>query len=159
LAEEVSGINRGVGVMREYFRDGEPIPAEGVRLGDTVTVRLTLNVPETLYYFVLEDPLPAGLEALDTSLLTTSQQTDAPRLTLDENPRWYWYWWVWDKTQIRDERVNLYADVLPPGTYVYTYEARATSVGAFQTLPAHAYAFYFPEVFGRTDGTRFIINE
>jgi len=60
---------------------------------------------------------------------------------------------------MRDEQVNLYADFLPRGTYVYTYQIRASLAGEFQTMPAHAYAFYFPEVFGRTAGTLFTVEE
>jgi hypothetical protein len=36
---------------------------------------------------------------------------------------------------MRDEQVNLYADWLPRGTYVYTYQVRATVPGEFQTMP------------------------
>ena len=59
---------------------------------------------------------------------------------------------------MRDEQVNLYADFLPRGTYVYTYQVRASFPGEFQTMPSHAYAFYFPEVFGRGAGTLFTVT-
>ena len=101
---------------------------------------------------------PAGTEALDTSLLTTTQAVTGPQLTPQYNPYYYWYWWVWDHTEIRDEQVNLYADQLAPGTYVYSYQIQATVPGKFQTMPSHTYAFYFPEVFGRTDGTLFTVK-
>ena len=50
------------------------------------------------------------------------------------------------------------ADVLYPGTYVYSYDIRASVAGSFQTMPSNAYAFYFPEVFGRSDGELFTIK-
>ncbi len=157
-ASEVTALNRGVGIVREYFRAGETEPVTDAKVGEILTVRLTVNIPETIYYFVLEDPLPAGVEALDTSLLTTTQLVDGPQLSPQYDPYYYWWWWYWDHTEIRDESVNLYADVLPPGTYVYSYQVRATVPGKFQTMPSHGYAFYFPEVFGRTDGALFTVS-
>jgi uncharacterized protein YfaS (alpha-2-macroglobulin family) len=123
-----------------------------------ITVRVTLTLPQDIYYFVLEDPIPAGTEGVDTSLLTTSSLMEPPTIKPTYDPWWYWGWWYWDHTEMRDEQVNLYADFLPDGTYVYTYQVRATIPGEFQTMPSHAYAFYFPEVFGRGAGTLFTIT-
>ncbi len=161
-AAEADAISRGMTVDREYFltSDPESSPISRVNVGETVTVRLTITLPEDIYYFVLEDPIPAGTEGVDTSLLTTSHQVEGPTLerVWERDPRWYWGWWWFDHTEMRDEQVNLYADFLPRGTYVYTYQVRASIAGEFQTMPAHAYSFYFPEVFGRTDGMLFTVN-
>ncbi len=158
-ASEAKPINRGVNVSREYFLADDPeTPITSATMGDVITVRVTMTLPEDIYYFVLEDPLPAGTEPIDTSLLTTSRLNDSPQLQPTYNPYWYWGWWYFDHTEMRDEQVNLYADFLPRGTYVYTYEVRATVPGEFQTMPSHAYAFYFPEVFGRGAGSLFTIT-
>ncbi len=157
-ANEVEALDRGVGITREYFAEGGENPVTQATMGDILTVRLTVTVPDTIHFFVLEDPLPAGTEALDTSLLTTTQAVEGPRIRPMYDPWYYWWWWYWDHTEIRDESVNLYADYLPPGTYVYSYQIRATTPGAFQTMPSHGYAFYFPEVFGRSDGELFTVQ-
>ncbi len=159
-ASEVKALSRGITVQRAYFLAGDSdTPVASAKLGDVINVRLTLTLPEDVYYFVLEDPIPAGTEGVDTSLLTTSRAVEEPTLEREgeEDLYWYWGWWWFDRTEIRDEQTNLYADYLPRGTYVYTYQVRATVAGAFQTMPAHAYAFYFPEVFGRTDGALFTV--
>jgi alpha-2-macroglobulin len=161
-ASQVSELSRGITVTREYFAEDDPeTPITSATVGDTVNVRLTITLPEDVYYFVLEDPIPAGTEAVDTNLLTTSQQADGPGLVpSDENEwRWFWGWWYFDHTELRDEQVNLYADYLPRGTYTYTYQLQATVPGEFQTMPAEGYAFYFPEVFGRTDGQLFTVED
>ncbi len=163
-AAEAEAISRGITVSREYFlADAPDEPVTGARIGDVITVRLTITLPEDIYYFVLEDPIPAGTEGVDTSLLTTSRLIAGPELVRQRqgnyDPYWYWGWWWFDHTEMRDEQVNLYADFLPRGTYVYTYQVRASLAGEFQTMPAHAYAFYFPEVFGRTDGMLFTVVE
>ena len=40
----------------------------------------------------------------------------------------------------------------------YVYFARATTPGDFFVAPAHAQEAYFPEVFGRSDSSRFTIT-
>ncbi len=159
-ASEVDALNRGVMVNREYFIDGDrDNPVTSAVVGDVVTVRLTITLTQDVYYFVLEDPIPAGTEPVDTSLLTTSQFADGPSLRpVGDEWFWYWGWWLFDRTEMRDEQVNLYADFLPRGTYVYTYQIRASVPGEFQTMPAEGYAFYFPEVFGRTKGMLFTVS-
>jgi hypothetical protein len=160
-ASEVDALNRGVMIKRQYFLDGDPEnPITSAEVGETITVRLTITLPQDIYYFVLEDPIPAGTEPLDTSLLTTSRQVEGPTLRPGNDREWFWYWgwWWFDRTEMRDEQVNLYADFLPRGTYTYTYQVRASVPGEFQTMPTEAYAFYFPEVFGRTEGELFTVT-
>lgn len=158
-ASEARPISRGVTVSREYFRADDPsTPVTSAQVGDVITVRVTITLPQEIYYFVLEDPIPAGTEPVDTSLLTTSQLDQPPTIQPLYEPRWYWGWWLFDRSELRDEQLNLYADFLPSGTYVYTYQVRASVPGEFQTMPSHAYAFYFPEVFGRGAGTLFTVT-
>jgi len=154
-ASEAKPVSRGISVSREFFLADTPVTR--ATTGDVITVRVTITLPQDIYYFVLEDPIPAGTEPVDTSLLTTSRLDQTPTIRPEYDPRWYWGWWLFDHTEMRDEQVNLYADFLPRGTYVYTYQVRATIPGEFQTMPSHAYAFYFPEVFGRGAGTLFTI--
>jgi uncharacterized protein YfaS (alpha-2-macroglobulin family) len=48
--------------------------------------------------------------------------------------------------------VVLFADYLNRGTYEYSYTMRATLPGDYKVIPTVASEFYFPEVFGRSDG-------
>ena len=75
-----------------------------------------------------------------------------------ETTGYYPYWWYFTQSEIRDNRVALFATDLPKGTYHYTYLARATTAGTFQTLPALAYRMYSPEVFGRSAGAKFVVT-
>lgn len=158
-ASEARPISRGITVSREYFLADDPdTPITSAKVGDVITVRVTITLPQEIYYFVLEDPIPAGTEPVDTSLLITSQLNQPPTIQPMYDPHWYWGWWLFDRSELRDEQLNLYADFLPRGTYVYTYQVRASVPGEFQTMPSHAYAFYFPEVFGRGAGTLFTVT-
>jgi uncharacterized protein YfaS (alpha-2-macroglobulin family) len=59
---------------------------------------------------------------------------------------------------MRDEKVVLFAEYLPRGTYEYTYLMRAGVAGDYYTMPTTAYEMYFPEVFGRSDGGKFTVH-
>jgi hypothetical protein len=167
--EEVEPLNRGVVVSRHY---GDPGCADGLKcpevetvgVGDVVQVRLSIVAPHDLYYVVVEDPLPAGAEAIDPSLATTSLVEQRPTLLReaegDQRPELYRWWWNWySRSEIRDDKVVLFADYLPAGTYEYTYTFRATRPGEYQVIPTSAREFYFPEVFGRAAGRLFTVEE
>lgn len=164
---DVRALSRGLTVGRTYTivsKDcgGKEQPAcppvTGARAGDDIRVKVTLVAPNDLYYVVLEDPIPAGAEPVDTSLLTTSVVGQPPELD-PADPFYYgWGWWWFSKTEIRDHKIVLFANYLPRGTYEYTYTLHASRPGAYQVIPTSARENYFPEVFGRGDGMVFAIN-
>jgi uncharacterized protein YfaS (alpha-2-macroglobulin family) len=165
--EDVEARSRGIMVARKYEPvdcDEEGCPAiDGATVGEVIRVRITLVAPNDLHYVVLEDPLPAGCEAVDRSLKTTSVVSEDPSLqNQDQRYGWGYYgwgWWWFTHSETRDEKVALFADYLPRGTYEYTYLIRASVPGGFQTMPTVAYEMYFPEVWGRGDGARFVIAD
>ena len=116
-----------------------------LRLGDTVLVTLRVRSPEVRRYVVIDDPLPAGLEALDTSLATSSEQDAAALGALRSS----WY----DHRELRDDRVLFFRDFAPAGTLSYHYLARVTAPGRFLAPPSRAEEMYNPEVFGHTAAT------
>jgi len=109
---------------------------------------------------VLEDYLPAGLEAVDTTLKTTPpeirrQLAEAQRRSYAVDKRYS----PFGHTDLRDNRAVLFARFIAKGVYEYTYFARATSPGVFKLPPATAYEQYFPEVWGRSDGGTFEVTD
>lgn len=164
--EAVEAANRGIIVSRQYVmagcEDGTSCPpVTEAQVGDEIRVKLTIIAPNSLYYLVVEDPLPSGAEAIDPSLATTSVLAEEPGLYRDtkENSWWDYWWWNWySHSEMRDEKVVLFADYVAAGTYEYTYTFRATLPGEFRVMPAFASEFYFPEVFGRTEGSLFTIT-
>jgi uncharacterized protein YfaS (alpha-2-macroglobulin family) len=122
-------------------------------------VRLTLVAPNALHYVIVEDPLPAGLEAVDQSLEVSPQGIQVPQdYGWEDVFRRGWGWWYFDHTQLRDEQTVLSANFLPSGTYIYTYLARASTPGTFNVIPPTAQEFYFPEVYGRGAGSTFVVS-
>ena len=165
-ADHVQALDRGIIVARQYRPvDAAKETVDTARVGDVIKVTLTIIAPTDLYYVVVEDPLPAGFEGVDLSLKTTSVVGEPPELrnlTAEEEDRWYrrygWGWWWFSHSEMRDEKVALFAQYLPRGTYEYTYLIRAGVPGEFLVIPTTAYEMYFPEVFGRSDGAKFTVE-
>jgi uncharacterized protein YfaS (alpha-2-macroglobulin family) len=156
--EDIQALDRGVVVSRSYFQpEDRETPVTRAEQGDLLLARLTIVVPNSLHYLVLDDPLPAGLEAVDQSLQTSPQVTAPDRYDYDSIWERGWGWWYFDHVELRDERVVISADYLPPGTYVYTYLVRASTPGEYRVIPPTAQEFYFPEVYGRGDGSLFTV--
>jgi alpha-2-macroglobulin len=149
--------NEGVFVQRWF----EPYDQPGKQTlqfaaGDLVRVVARIATPQERNYLALEIPLPAGLEAVDTSLATTAaaKETQETR-QLDESEEAapeYGFWSPFNYSEKRDDRVIYFSDHLPPGLHVVSFVARATTPGKFVLKPAHAGEMYAPEVFGRSEG-------
>jgi uncharacterized protein YfaS (alpha-2-macroglobulin family) len=170
-ADQVQALDRGIVVARQYSpadetsQTGTSRYVDTASVGDVIKVRLTLIAPTDLHYVVVEDPLPAGFEGVDLSLKTTSVVGEQPtlrNLTAEEEDRWYrwygWGWWWFSNSEMRDEKVVLFAEYLPRGTYEYTYLMRAGVPGVYYAMPTTAYEMYFPDVFGRSDGGKFTVQ-
>ncbi len=158
--ERLTSLERGIIVSRSYYYPEDlERPITQASLGELILARLTLIAPATLHHVIVEDPLPAGLEAVDQSLSTSPQTIEVPQQYTWEDIFWKgWGWWHFDHVQKYDEKVVLSADLLPAGTYIYTYLVRAATIGVFKTLPPTAFEFYFPEVYGRGEGMIFTVT-
>ncbi len=167
----------GMQVERWYERLEDGKPVAGVTEGELVRVRLRITVPAERNFVILDDALPAGLEAVDLSLRTvggvpgpgsadSAAQEPSGEGGGDGWPfRWAYggwdagWWTPFDHREIRDDRVVFFATTLWKGSYTATYVARATTPGTFVRPPAHAEEMYNPAVFGRSDGGVFEIRK
>ena len=107
------------------------------------------------HYVVVDDPLPAGMEAVNATFATTSAATAMMGEGEESGEAW---WYGFTHVEKHDDRVLLFADWLPEGAHSYTYLMRATTPGAFTLPPARAGEMYKPEVYGRTPGGKLRIE-
>lgn len=157
--EQVEALDRGIVISRSYFDpEDRKTPVSEAARGDILLARLTIVVPNDLHYAIIDDPLPAGLEAVDQTLETSPQQLAPDRYEYEDVWQRGWGWWYFDHAELRDERIVLSTDYLPAGTYVYTYLVRASTPGEFRVIPPTAQEFYFPEVYGRGEGSLFTVT-
>ena len=168
--------DHGIQVERWYERYDTHAPTTSVAEGELVRVRLRITVPADREFLVLDDALPAGLEAVDLSLRTAAlfpgpgttprrgggydeERAEEDDISLGYGT-WDSGWWSpFDYRELRDDRVVYFATWLWKGTYSATYVARATTPGVFVRPPTHAEEMYNPAIFGRSDGGTFTVTK
>jgi alpha-2-macroglobulin len=120
------------------------------------------------YHVAVVDPLPAGFEPINLDLRGTGfadapvPRQPIPGARLDRpaapppplpGPR------VWFEHQnLRDDRAEAFASLLPAGSYEYSYLARATTSGTFVVPPPRAEMMYEPETFRRAAGEVVVVT-
>ena len=133
---------RKLALSRKYFslvpvrRDGRVVyderPFAGTAApGDLVLVRLVVAGSNDWRYLMIEDPLPAGAEAV----------TRPDLLELARPPNWTYG----SHREYRDDRVALFLDALP-GRAEFAYLLRVTTPGQFRAMPAQVTPMYVPGV-------------
>lgn len=165
-AQDLEPVNRGFFVQRAYYDvDCDPEttqcePINSIEAGERVRVELTVVVPNDRTFVIVEDPLPSGAEAIDPGLETSSAAASGTIQRVDQDYFFgYWGWWYFDRIEYRDEKVVFLSEFLPAGTYQYSYDLQTVIPGQYQVNPATAREEFFPEVFGRSEGFLFEIED
>ncbi|MCB9760081.1 MAG: Ig-like domain-containing protein [Alphaproteobacteria bacterium] len=139
--------------------------------GALLRVDLRVTTSTDRYNVAIVDPLPAGLEPVDTFFKTTASAMEGEDAV--DSGAWRYGWdtgydvpeqrtwsdWVFNHREMRDDGVYLYADYMPAGIHTYTYYARATTPGDYAHPAATVEEMYAPEIFGRTAAGRFVVGE
>ena len=122
--------------------DLAPVQPVTLGAGQVFDVGVRVIVDHPVDRLVVDDPLPAGFEAVDTTFRTALQaivpQSDS---------------WQIDAQQIYRDRVVAYAQHLDAGIYDVHYLVRSVTPGTFIWPGARAYLTDAPEQFGRSAGT------
>jgi uncharacterized protein YfaS (alpha-2-macroglobulin family) len=130
--------------MERFTTGADSIPT--ISAGAISKVTITISTNQARNFIVVDDPVPAGLEIVNTSF-----QTTGTNLAQQEQGRTDW--WEWNPFRHRemyDDKALFFADYLPAGVHTLTYLVRATSYGTFQAPATRAEGMYEPEVFGQT---------
>ncbi|MHC4816777.1 MAG: alpha-2-macroglobulin family protein, partial [Planctomycetota bacterium] len=144
-ADKFEPSQGGVRIERTYARvtkDGkrglEPL-ADGaiVESGEEIHVTLKVLADRPHRYLMLEDPMPAGFEAVR-----------------EPRRQWYgrhWNYWYANK-EYRDEKVDIAVTYLPQGERTVSYVMRAETPGKFRILPTLVWNMYRPGEGGNSAG-------
>jgi uncharacterized protein YfaS (alpha-2-macroglobulin family) len=116
--------------------------------GQVYDIGLEVITDHAVNHVVITDPLPAGFEAVDNSL-----QTSTPYFQAQGDS-----WKLGFKTLYRD-RVVAYGDRLEPGVYTMHYLVRSVTPGTFLYPGAEAHLQYEPEEFGRSASSTLEISQ
>ena len=111
-----------------------------VKPGDLVLGRLTIAGAADWRYLAVEDPIPAGTEAIPRWSLYELERRDAAR-------------WFWDGSQreYRDDRVVLFLEHLNGGRAEFVYILKVTTPGVFKARPAQVAPMYVPGTSASSD--------
>jgi uncharacterized protein YfaS (alpha-2-macroglobulin family) len=130
-----------------------------VRVGDVVEVKVRISTDSTdNNYLVIDDPLPAGLVAINSALKTEEHIEKSGAADREDDEAYWWSYWEKDGyyrltptfMEMRDDRVLVFRNYLWKGTYQYSYYARAVCEGDFTIPPTKAQLMYQPEKVGYT---------
>ncbi len=130
---------RGRIVYRETPFSGTASP------GDVLTVRLTVAGSPEWRYLALEDPLPAGVEAI--------QDTTAYPLEREAANAW----WYGSRVEYRDPRTVFFQETFERGRYEYSYMLKVIAPGQFRAIPAQISPMYVPGVHASSEPQAFTI--
>ena len=116
--------------------------------GQVFDIGLELIVDHRVNHVMISDPLPAGMEAVDSSFKISNQAVQAETDS-----------WEIDYQTIYKDRIFAYADTLEPGVYQLHYLARSVTPGEFLWPGAKMSLQYAPEEFGRTTSSLLVVSE
>lgn len=126
-------------VYRETPFDGTAKP------GDVLTVRLTVAGSPEWRYLALEDPLPAGVEAMQD---TSSYPLEKPKPEA---------WWSGSRVEYRDNRTVFFQESFEEGRYEFAYLVKVIAPGQFRAVPAQISPMYVPGVHASSEPQTFTI--
>jgi hypothetical protein len=135
-----------------------------IHVGDVVKVTVQIGVDQPgVQYLVLDDPLPAGLVAINSAL---ANEEPVEGLSDNEEDGYYRYWdndgfyrLVPNFFEFRDDRVLVFRDWVWKGVSQYTYYARAVCAGTFRMPSTKVQLMYTPEECAYTAETVLKIEE
>lgn len=162
--------DRGLVVQRWF----EPLDGGGqvrsAAAGESLRMRVRVATSMERRFVVVELPLPAGLEGVDSTLLTSATPefyADLAKQPAAQTKRNKWqrphplehsFYSPFNLGGFRDDSAMLVAERLPPGVYEESFIVRAMTPGEFVLPAAWAEEMYSPEVYGRSEGGSFRVE-
>jgi uncharacterized protein YfaS (alpha-2-macroglobulin family) len=152
------GVLAGLRVIREVRAAnqdqvlasiGLSVPAQPISLpaASVYDIGLQIITDHFVDHVVIEDPLPAGFEAVDAAFATSTPYFQAKGDA-----------WQIDYQVIDRDKIRAFATTLPPGIYDIHYLVRSVTPGTFVWPGARAYLLYAPEEFGRTASAQLVVT-
>jgi uncharacterized protein YfaS (alpha-2-macroglobulin family) len=145
--------------IEKTIKPAEKGQTKGYVRGQQYLVTLRVYTPQERLYVVVDDPLPAGFEVVNTSFATESRESGKRMAEARREEGSYRWWGGFDHEEIYDDRYVLFATSLDKGWHTRTYLVKALTPGKFLMPVARAEEMYTPEVFGRTGQDEVIVAD
>ena len=111
-----------------------------LKSGDLIEVEMTIDSKNDYEYLVIEDPKPAGCEAVEVRSGYNGNALGA-------------------YVEYRDQKACFFVRQLARGTHSVSYRLRAEIPGSFSALPAKVEGMYAPELKGNSDEMKLGIKD
>lgn len=144
-AVEMPPRDEGMAVFKTISRLSDGKAVADLEAGKTYKVTLSVVTPRERHFVVVEDPIPAGTEIVQSTFETESDEM-RELLRLANVSAWY----TFNHFESYDDRVLLFADGLAAGEYTYEYLIRARLPGDYAMPATKVEQMYHAEVFGTT---------
>jgi len=139
-----------------------------INVGDIVKVKLEIETEGDYTYLVLDDPLPAGLVAINSAIKTEERVGTKKRRFSDGGEEDGDEWDVWWEAgfyqfipsffEIREDRILVFKDRAWKGPYQYAYYARAVCEGEFVMPSTKIQLMYEPNTFSLTPVDKVVVK-
>jgi uncharacterized protein YfaS (alpha-2-macroglobulin family) len=143
------GQENGFTLIKSYQSFNEEEPSDRFKTKDLIKVTMRLFVPERRHHVIIDDPLPAGFEAVHKKFVTNEKSV--ANFYRDESS-------PFSHVEMWDDRVLIFAEGLEAGEYEYSFVVRATSAGTFMVPGAKVEAMYLPHFMARTEFQKITID-
>lgn len=168
----------GLMITRNYYAlndVAEKTPLTEFVAGENYKAHVVVVVPAPRNHLMIQDMLPAGFEAIDMSLATSSKAAAVEASEEDSESDDDRMWWNryddvvrkldfgcncgFTHQEIHDDMILWSDPWVPAGVYHLRYPVRATTAGTYNSGFATVSAFYEPEVFGRSTAKIYTVKE
>jgi uncharacterized protein YfaS (alpha-2-macroglobulin family) len=140
---KVIPVQSGFSITRKISTlDNTSIPDESLTSGKNYLVEISVRCNTSISFVAIDDPVPAGCEAVNPDLISTDQD-DAKRSLKVDGPS------ALSHREFRDSRVLFFFNEMESGEYHITYLLKATTPGKFLWPAPKVTAMYYPEFYGR----------
>ncbi len=127
-----------------------PIPFTELKVGQVYKVSINVISPVNRDQVIVNVPLPAGLEVVNTSFDTESNLYSSLLNKVNPDPSYG----TFTNAEYYSDHVKVWAEGLQAGEHTYSFLARAVACGHYRMPGARIYQKNRPEVFGCTSETR-----
>lgn len=135
-------------------RTGEEVKPGQLKSGNIYRQKVHVTTTKERAFVAVRAPVPAGAEILNAAFQTTAQ---IPQTSHNGNR--FGRGWSMSHQDIYDAEVRCFWDYLPSGSQSFEFLFRAQRAGSYETPAVLAECMYEPEIFGRSRGCVWKIEE
>ncbi|MBR7080863.1 MAG: hypothetical protein IKI40_10165, partial [Treponema sp.] len=140
-------------------RTGEKVDGNKLKSGTIYREKVFITTTKERTFVAVRAPIPAGCEILNPAFQTTGT-VESPNKNQSSGKRIWWIpQWRMSHQDIYDAEVRCFWDYIPIGSQSFEFTFRAQRDGSYETPATLAECMYEPEIFGRSNGKRWIVEK